>query len=270
MDAKKILGLIKDDITHLEEITREFSIEKLPSNDDVDLAIIRAKALLTELELFQKLTSTKNLDACIVPNTEFQMISTYPRIEHTKRSVEIIGPTAVQDKVHGPIPEVEAILQMDIGQNVEKEKSRQKEPVAPANELPVVKEQMVQKEIQDATDHKKEVTNTIGIEGQKSINEILMKTSQVNNDFLPTENSGLGYPITPIKLIWDAIGINDRFLFVRELFDNNSSKFETTVKAIDGLTSIQEAVNYLKLNFTWNNSEASQRFLILVKQRFTK
>jgi exonuclease V gamma subunit len=56
MEVKKILGLIKEDIAHLEEITNEFSVEKLPSSDDVDLAIIRAKALLTELELLHKLT----------------------------------------------------------------------------------------------------------------------------------------------------------------------------------------------------------------------
>jgi hypothetical protein len=130
--------------------------------------------------------------------------------------------------------------------------------------------QMVPNETQVANEHKNEEPNHAGIEGQKSINERLMESTQAKNDFLPTENTTLGYPVTPIKLIWDAIGINDRFLFVRELFENNSSKFEATVKAIDELGSIQEAVNYLKLNFKWNNSEASQRFLILVKQRFTK
>ena len=72
MEAKKILGLIKEDIAHLEEITSEFSVEKLPTSDDVDLAIIRAKALLTELELLQKLTSVEKPESHIINNTELQ------------------------------------------------------------------------------------------------------------------------------------------------------------------------------------------------------
>ena len=273
MEAKKILGLIKDDIAHLEDITSEFSIELLPSADDVDLAIIRAKALLTELELLQRLTSTKNPEYYTFPTTEFQTINTYSHIDRTKEPIETIETAIVQDKIHIPVPEAEEILQTDIDQeivSVNKVQNPKIEQVAPITESLVEKEQMVENKTLVANDHKKEVTNHTGIEEQKSINERLRENSQVNNDFLPNENSSLGYPITPIKLIWDAIGINDRFLFVRELFDNNSSKFESTVRAIDKLTSIQEAVNYLKLNFKWNNSEASQRFLILVKQRFTK
>ena len=239
MEAKKILGLIKDDITHLEEITREFSAEDLPPADDVDLAIIRAKALLTELELLQKLTLSDNQEPLLVQ--------------------------------HVDIPLFKPSIQVDpIIMSVEKEKKGQNEQVTPDTESLVGKEQMVENVTPVEIDHKRIDNNQHGIEEQKSINERLRASNQVNNAFLPTENSNLGYPITPIKLIWDAIGINDRFLFVRELFDNNNSKFESTVRSLDELASIQEAVNYLKMNFAWNNSEASQRFLILVKQRFTK
>ena len=90
------------------------------------------------------------------------------------------------------------------------------------------------------------------------------------NDILSQEKIDSEYQIIPINSIWDGIGINDRFLFIRELFANSSAKFENTVGTLDKLTSIQEAVNYLKLNFKWNKTEASQKFLVLVKRRFTK
>src|ERR1035437_3297307 len=54
MEAKTILRLIKDDITHLEEITGEFTLESLPSTDEVELSLVRARALLRELELLHK------------------------------------------------------------------------------------------------------------------------------------------------------------------------------------------------------------------------
>jgi hypothetical protein len=96
------------------------------------------------------------------------------------------------------------------------------------------------------------------------------ESHQLVNDILSQKKSESGYQIIPINSIWDGIGINDRFLFIRELFENSSAKFETTVTALDQLATIQDAVNYLKMNFKWTKTEASQRFLVLVKRRFTK
>ena len=96
------------------------------------------------------------------------------------------------------------------------------------------------------------------------------ESHQLVNDILSQKKSESGYQIIPMNSIWDGIGINDRFLFIRELFENSSAKFETTVTALDQLATIQDAVNYLKMNFKWTKTEASERFLVLVKRRFTK
>ncbi len=273
MEAKKIIGLIKDDIAHLEEITHEFSVEILPPSDDLDLAIVRAKALISALELLKKLTSLKIPEPILVQHAVIQDHKPNTTIEFSKGSVEKSEKVSNQDTIHMPIPEVEGILDMDNDPKAEKGDDGLKlviESVTPTKETLVILEQMVQIDTLVEKESPKDIPIKIIVEEPKSINEILRKTNQVDNDFLQGEKNNLGYPITPIKLIWDAIGINDSFLFVRELFDNDSSKLESTVKTIDELTSIQEAVNYLKTNFKWSNSEASQRFLILVKQRFTK
>ncbi len=273
MEAKKIIGLIKDDIAHLEEITHEFSIEILPPSDDVDLAIVRAKALVTELELLKKLTSPKIQEPIPVQHTVIQDPEPNNTIEFSKKNLEISEKVATQDIIQIPMPEVESILRKDIEPKVEKGNDEHKpvsEPEKQKIEIPVVTEKIVQDETPVEKKSQKDIPTKIKIEEHKSINETLRESNQVENDLLQGEKINLGYPITPIKRIWDAIGINDRFLFVRELFDNDSNKLESTVKTIDEFASIQEAVNYLKTNFKWNNSEASQRFLILVKQRFTK
>jgi hypothetical protein len=41
------------------------------------------------------------------------------------------------------------------------------------------------------------------------------------------------------------------------------------ITTLNQLNTIQEAVSYLKLNFIWRKTEASQKFLALVKRRFT-
>ena len=273
MEAKMIICLIKDDIAHLEEITREFTVEILPPSDDVDLAIVRAKALITELELLRKLTSLIIPETLSVEPTVIQDHKLKAPEDLTKVAVELSKNTTIPDRSHIISPEEAGILPNVMDQEVIKEDKAQKlviESIVSSIESPVIVKQMVQDETPIEKESPKYITAKIIVEEHKSINETLREASKADNDFLPNEKIDLGYPVTPIKRIWDAIGINDRFLFVRELFDNNSSKLESTVKTIDEFTSIQEAVNYLKTNFKWNNSEASQRFLVLVKQRFTK
>jgi len=68
----------------------------------------------------------------------------------------------------------------------------------------------------------------------------------------------------------DGIGINDRFLFITQLFANSSTLFTTTIIALDKLDTIEEAVNYLKANFNWEKTETSVKFLILIKRQFSK
>lgn len=74
-------------------------------------------------------------------------------------------------------------------------------------------------------------------------------------------------PITSLKA---AIGLNDRFLFTREIFNNNSAKYNEVIDNLDKMTQIQEAVDYLRANLTMQKNEASMKFVELLKRRFSK
>ena len=73
---------------------------------------------------------------------------------------------------------------------------------------------------------------------------------------------------TPIKSLKDGLTLNDRYLFQRELFNNDKIKLDEAIAALDRLASIQEAVGYLKANYRWTKNEASEKFVLLVKRRF--
>jgi hypothetical protein len=81
------------------------------------------------------------------------------------------------------------------------------------------------------------------------------------------ETSVKGLPVTNLM---NAIGINDRFLFVRELFANDNTNFEKTVDQLDCLESFLEAIDYLEKNFKWTKNEVSLKFMELLKRRFEK
>ena len=116
--------------------------------------------------------------------------------------------------------------------------------------------------VQEKTEEK------IDIQEKKILGEQFVKEPSLNDRLAATahhESKIKGKPVTKIK---SAIGLNDRFLYTRELFGNESSKFETTVDHLDQLNNLHEAVDYLSKNFQWTKNEASLKFMELVKRRF--
>lgn len=79
---------------------------------------------------------------------------------------------------------------------------------------------------------------------------------------------------TPIKDLKKAIGINDRYLFIQELFKGDEAMFERSLKTINAFSIYPEAEYWirreLKTKLGWNEqSEATQAFNHLVKRRFS-
>lgn len=79
---------------------------------------------------------------------------------------------------------------------------------------------------------------------------------------------------TPIKDLRKAIGINDRFLFISELFRGDESMYERCVKTINSFHIFAEAEYWisreLKVKLGWSNENpAVQHFDQLVRRRFS-
>jgi len=371
MEAKTLLKLIKDDIAHLEGITCDFLSESLPASDEVELALVRAKALLRELELLHKIAAQHESIPVTIKTSEEPKGEIHTDCLSEKEPFELFAKEDIADEQETfPIPDPQDLIPTEEAQGLESDIENQQtteelpevetitsltdehfsalvEPAESADVEPVssvVEEEeeeevddhltalaepvesgdfvpesqlMIEEEVIDIlpagvepeesiseTNHEPigieievpddliisetETSDTIEIETvpenrdqkeeilaedfkevKKTLNETLGESHQMVNDILSSEKDETGYKIIPINSIWDGIGINDRFLFIRELFANSSAKFENTVAALDRLATIQDAVSYLKMNFKWNKTEASQKFLVLVKRRFT-
>ena len=71
-----------------------------------------------------------------------------------------------------------------------------------------------------------------------------------------------------------AIGINDRFFFINELFKGDEVMYERSIKTINGFSIYPEAEYWirreLKLKLGWNERlDAVKQFDQLVKRRFS-
>jgi len=102
------------------------------------------------------------------------------------------------------------------------------------------------------------------------LGDSFLKGKSVND--LITDQHKLEFKLSnrPVSSIRAAIGINDRFQYIRELFDNDARKFLNTVETLDSMGNIKEAVDYIRQNFKWEKTETSLKFVNLVKRRFQK
>jgi hypothetical protein len=75
----------------------------------------------------------------------------------------------------------------------------------------------------------------------------------------------------PVTDLLAAIGINDRYTFIRELFNGDAGKFESAVKFLNDASSFNDAYNYMLLYFNWDmESEPVQLLLDIIRRKYIK
>ena len=108
-----------------------------------------------------------------------------------------------------------------------------------------------------------------------SKNEIPFEYPESLNDRLKEIKIELSDKLTeaPIKDLKKAIGINDRFLFINELFRGDEAMYERSIKTIQNFSIFAEAEYWirreLKVKIGWIDSDPIvKQFDQLVRRRF--
>lgn len=102
------------------------------------------------------------------------------------------------------------------------------------------------------------------------IGETFQKERSLNDAMGEQKSTESALNNGPISSLRAAIGLNDRFLFIREIFNNNTEKYNTVIENLDKLETIQQAVEYLKANLSLQKNDTSMKFVDLLKRRFSK
>jgi hypothetical protein len=121
----------------------------------------------------------------------------------------------------------------------------------PMNEIPTLSHQA--KEVNEAASQPESLNEKLK-QGKTELVEILKET--------------------PVKDLRKAIGINDRFVFINELFRGDENMYERCIKTINSFNIYAEAEYWisreLKVKLGWDNQNtAVQQFDQLVKRRFS-
>ncbi len=122
----------------------------------------------------------------------------------------------------------------------------------PMREIPTLSHQSTGKEVNDRGTQAESLNDKLK-QGKTELMEILKET--------------------PVKDLRKAIGINDRFLFINELFRGDENMYERCIKTINSFNIYAEAEYWitreLKVKLGWNDQPTVQLFYQLVKRRFS-
>lgn len=191
--------------------------------------------------------------------------------QHTEQQVwEKYAPkpvTAVAEVV-APVPNTPVVQEPVISQPVVQE-----EPVV---QKPVVQKPIAQEPVPVSTLHMPDMNYDPLVEIPTLSQQVKQAEPESINDRLKQSKIELAEVLkeTPIKDLRKAIGINDRFLFINELFRGDEAMYERSIKTINGFNIYPEAEYWisreLKTKLGWNTDHPSVlQFDQLVKRRFS-
>ena len=114
------------------------------------------------------------------------------------------------------------------------------------------------------------------VPGKGELNESMASNGESLNERLRVEKIELGNMLqgSPIRDLKKAIGINDRYHFINELFRGDETMYERSLKTINGFSILPEAEYWiqreLKVKLGWSeSSESVHHFDQLVRRRFS-
>lgn len=133
-----------------------------------------------------------------------------------------------------------------------------------------------EEEIPTLTHQKEYKPKTENVVTSKEINEVSAANHASVNDKLKQSIIDLGDTLTeaPIRDLRKAIGVNDRYLFINELFRGDEVAYERSIKTINSFSIFAEAEYWiqreLKVKNGWDaGNEMVAQFYQLVKRRFS-
>ena len=73
-------------------------------------------------------------------------------------------------------------------------------------------------------------------------------------------------PVTDLR---KAIGINDKFLMIRDLFGGDGASYEVAIRALNAFDNLDDCMIYIAEHYAWNaNSDGAKLLMELLERKF--
>jgi hypothetical protein len=285
-----IVNLLENIIKRSEIIERQSGTRNLM---EIDLAMDDVRSLYRELEMLRKITEDECMkgkeapsqilvDKDITERMETPQTEPIPSQNEPIRKVEPIvekktdkEPPSVYERKEPDqsLPKV-TDLEKEIEHPIEEKHSVGK-PSTPI-ELPKVEKpvhtpkptvQTSPKPVVEKGSHEKQILGDKYSGNGNSVHERLAKMKE-------DKSIGARMQFKPIENLKAAIGVNEKFLFVNELFNGDLQAYNDAVQKLNAYPSIHEAfefLNNLTNQYTWDGQRSAdtiEKFANLVQRRY--
>ncbi|HPB04621.1 MAG TPA: hypothetical protein PKV50_00055 [Prolixibacteraceae bacterium] len=264
-----------------EESVEEPSVEEIlepisePTDDKNEIAESAEEIIAEAEDNLPEPTEEANIEE----NHKNQLSSeeTLQEKEEIHEIISLIEEPRTETVSEAMLGEVEEIQPEEIKQAIEEFIAAEEQAIEPVEtseptsleniETPEEEENTNGKQIVDIESVLKEAESTEPSD-KKVFGEKFSKEPSLNDKLssgTTYESKIKGKPVTNLK---GSIGLNDRFLYTRELFGNDSARYEEAIEKLDQFSNLLEAIEYLEKNFVWVKNNTSLKFMDLVKRRF--
>jgi hypothetical protein len=294
MEKDALLDIILKDIREVDMLVQSFHGSSKVMPAFVNLTIQKVENIKQELELLQILANDGVPPVIASPSAAIVKNEVVPLADNQQLRERLVSPqqTKAAEPVSKSFENQDVLLSVDTTPVIEPEvdktdlemepdkllsasdnikpvdvpKSSETKPFVeqPTHVAPsvIVVEHKSEVHIQHGH-HAKKNASTLGESLVTDKNSVLDKLQASKETLNPAL---IGKTVDDIK---KAIGINDRFLYQRELFEGNSALMNQTIDEINRMTSFAEAMGFIKANFGWDDqSETTQAFINIVRRKF--
>lgn len=295
MENKIILTLIKKDLEELGMLVEALQNERSISKALIDITLTKAQTLINEFQLLKAEPdiSSSSVAAEVakeekqneLPQEKQSFTDTTNAFEPEKKPsrVETTEQSTIQDTIEQSIASAEPLVHTSIIPDTAPKETLLEafQPMVDVADKPEAKIEEVPLRKPDATKQQTEIetiqpqTSPVATEAaanngteKKVLGEKFTKEPSLNERLSMNMQHDTKVKAKPIVSLKGAIGINDRFLFTRELFANDGNTFEQAIQTLDQAGSFQMAIEFLEQNFKWQKSETSLKFIDLIKRRY--
>jgi hypothetical protein len=288
MNTNRLIKYLKNDLSELTEIFSELEPGASLSNLEIKMILNRINSVNEEFEMLEsELTSESKLTK---PIKEQERITKQKPVFQDKadekmpvpedNTIDIneadTTPQPIEEKIPEPIeePETEEYPEEDTveipeetEQAPEESKLTQEEPDEAVNEdIPIeepVEEEIADKKIKNESKPQQTIADKY-VGSSNSLNE------QIAN-LIEQKDLASKLQQNPIDDLTKAIKLNDKIWYSNELFDGNLDLYRETIRTINKMEELDEALAFLDSNFHFDQEKKSfKSFIEIIYRRFLK
>ena len=64
-----------------------------------------------------------------------------------------------------------------------------------------------------------------------------------------------------------GVGLNDKFLMIRDLFDGDNEAYDQAISDLDSMETFDDCIIYIAENFEWNPDSEGAKFIMQLLER---